>query len=252
MTEDKATRVKEAVKQVLAHLLSTEDDLQAVMLRGSQVTGLTTPTSDVDMYIVTNVRGPETFHHDHEGLDFHIRRYPEKYLAYEIAEHNLRYIGFFRHAKILYDPEGAYVRLQKLVDSIPATDLAATWIREARHQARDAKGQIEKGDYQTALYILRFGGHFLSWAALLPTPQATYKGKDVITRLRESSDLEVFRDSLFRVMDLDHASEEQVREKHALLASTIDAIDRNMATLRSEPSTDGKQAPLTKAARKSN
>src|SRR5689334_23296581 len=127
MSEDKAARVKEAVKQVLAHLLSTEDDLQAVMLRGSQVTGLTTPTSDIDMYIVTNVRGPETFHHDHEGLDFHIRRYPEKYLAYEIAEHNLRYIGFFRHAKVLYDPEGAYIRLQQLVDSIPATDLAATW-----------------------------------------------------------------------------------------------------------------------------
>jgi predicted nucleotidyltransferase len=232
MQEDRADRVEEAVTQVLAHLLSTEDDLQAVMLRGSQVTGLTTPTSDVDMYIVTNVRGPETFHYDHEGLDFHIRRYPEKYLAYEIAEHNLRYIGFFRHAKVLYDPDGAFDRLQQLVDSIPATDLAATWIREARHQAKDARGQIEKGDFQTALYILRFGGHFLSWASLLPTPQATYKGKDVITRLRESRELEPYRDSLFQIMDLDQVSEEHVREKQALLASTIDAIEEFMSTLK--------------------
>lgn len=214
-------RVNVALEKVIVHLKSTESGLKAIAVRGSYVTERMTSTSDVDMFIIKDEVGPEQFHHYQDDIDFHIRRYPEEYFKHAIAENNLRYIGFFQHAKPLYDPFDVFKKIKSIIDNKSLVDIASTPLSDAEHQVNDAIGQIAKGDYQTALYLIRHGAHLLSQALLLMTKKATYKHKDVVGLLRESPELKSFHDDLITIMDLEVCDSQFVENKLEQFKETI-------------------------------
>lgn len=215
--------------QIVQQLITSEGDLLAIALRGSHVTGRVTSTSDVDLFVITNSTGPQSLHLFQAGYDFHVRRLPKGYLIYEIMEGNLRYFGFFLHARALHDPANVFSEIKKMVEAIPATKLAIGWLNEVKHQASDAEGQLEKGDTRTALYLVRYAGFLLAQTALLTTSQATYKHKDVIASLLESPSLEYLQDAVLKIMDINAVDREVVSTKMELLRSAIESVEAQIS-----------------------
>ncbi len=217
-------RIERAL-HALADQLQGEDDALAVVVRGSYVTRLMTPTSDVDCYVITRSRGPESHHFERDGIDFHVRWFPEQYLRYELGEFNLRYIGFFRDSRSVSDPSGVYSGLVGESANIDQRELAEWWMREVRHQLSDAQGQLALGHSETAKYLTRFAGHMLAQTCLLLTARATYKHKDVVSLLVEAEELAGLRQGCLRLMDLLPVDMANVDESVALLGDLCEQAD---------------------------
>jgi len=210
---NQANPIEQALSKITIRLRNRKN-VRAIAVRGSYITGLRTPTSDVDLFLIQERKSPSVEQIIIDGIEFHIRCYPPTFFDYMFKGRELRYIGFFKHSRPLWDPVGAYEKYRKQAESLDCNELARFWYPELVHHCTDAEGQMCLGNYATALYILRSGAHLMAQLLLLTTSTPTYKAKDVITILQQSEEIGDYRTDILHILALDHPVKVDVAVLH--------------------------------------
>ena len=172
-------KAKEIAQEVAREVMK-KPGILSVVLRGSLVTGHFTERSDIDLVAIMKEGDPYFETVDKKGMTVHIRYFPKDFLKTMINIGNFRTIDYIINAIPLYGEENAYSELREALKDFPSTRVLTNLLNTSLHFINDAQAQLERGNYENAVFIARDGAQHIAKTLLFMNHITCFKSKNIL------------------------------------------------------------------------